>query len=434
MAPLTFAHVLLICACRPARPLARSLDRRAVLRAGAGFAAGAATSHPAWPAAAVPTLDGYEPLSAETAASAGRAYFPPLTPPLFSRATYRYELGRDAWALEQLLTFANVSATVRTVVVRMADGGLWVDGPQWPTGEYMRLLDELGPVRHVVLPCVALEHKAPMKAFCKKYPGASVWVAPGQYGPFGSCGLDIASAKMGYRVDGVLPIGDPADSTAPKPPWADEFDYRTLYVSLPENAGPVSETAFLHKPTRTLVTTDAVVWVPDAPPPIFRTYFSDADLASPDFWPKTVLQAVFLPLRQAEGERRNLGAALGAEADARWPGYAAVRGRVLRAPILRAFADARAPDEVRSWVRSIASMGKFDRILTAHFASPIRAAPADFAGAFGYLDGVQADIACEDWSLLDGLNGVIEQNKLGAPVVYDFKKGCRPISSASITS
>ena len=106
-------------------------------------------------------------------------------------------------------------------------------------------------------------------------------------------------------------------------------------------------------------------------------------------------------------------------------------GRVLRAPILRAFADARAPDEVRSWVRSIASMGKFDRILTAHFASPIRAAPADFAGAFGYLDGVQADIACEDWSLLDGLNGVIEQNKLGAPVVYEFKKGCRPISSSA---
>ena len=46
-----------------------------------------------------------------------------------------------------------------------------------------------------------------MKAFARKYPRASVWVTPGQYGPFGTCGLTAASAKLGYRVDGVLPIG-----------------------------------------------------------------------------------------------------------------------------------------------------------------------------------------------------------------------------------
>src|SRR6056297_479711 len=59
------------------------------------------------PASAKPVLDGYNPAAAETAASAGRQYFPPLTPPVMQRATYRYELGRNAWALEQLLTFAN---------------------------------------------------------------------------------------------------------------------------------------------------------------------------------------------------------------------------------------------------------------------------------------------------------------------------------------
>lgn len=216
------------------------------------------------PASARPALDGYDPAAAVTAASAGRQYFPPLTPPVMSRATYRYELGRNAWALEQLLTFANVSATVRTVVVRLKDGGLWVDGPQYPTGEFCQLLDELGPVRHVVLPCSALEHKAPMKPFVRRYPLASVWVSPGQYGPFGSCGLDAASARMGYRVDGVFPVGGPTASS-PLPPWADELDFRTLYVDLDENAGPVSETAFLHRDSRTLITTDSVVFVPDAP-------------------------------------------------------------------------------------------------------------------------------------------------------------------------
>ena len=70
----------------------------------------------------------------------------------------------------------------------------------------------------------------------------------------GECGLDVASAKMGYRVDGIFPIGAPKASD-PAPPWADEFDYRTLYVDLPENAGPVAETAFFHRPTATLVTT-----------------------------------------------------------------------------------------------------------------------------------------------------------------------------------
>ena len=220
-----------------------------------------------------------------------------------------------------------------------------------------------------------------------------------------------------YKVDGVFPVGAPGASD-PAPPWAKEFDYRTLYVSLPENAGPVSEVIFLHKPTRTLITTDAVVYVPPSPPPIFGTYFDQPTVSSPGFWPKSVLQAVFLPLRQGSGPEE-------------WPGYGAVQGRLLRAPILRAFADARAPGAVRSWVDDVAKMGEFDRILTGHFASPIKASPIDFRAAFAYLDGPAADppIVCEDWSLLDSLNEVIATNKLGAPVQegFDFKAGCRSV-------
>ena len=118
---------------------------------------------------------------------AGRSYFPALTPPFKNRATYRYDLGRNSWALEQLLTFANVTATIRCNVIRLKKtGGLWVHSPQWPTGEFCSLLDGIGgPIEHVVLPCNAFEHKAPMKAFIEKYPNAKVWIAPGQYGPLG---------------------------------------------------------------------------------------------------------------------------------------------------------------------------------------------------------------------------------------------------------
>ena len=142
-----------------------------------------------------------------TDASAGRFYFPTLVPPLFQRATYRYTLGRNAWALEQLLNFQNVTATIRTTVLLLDSGGLWVHSPQWPTGEYCQLLNDIGhPVKHVVLPCNALEHKAPMKAFLSKYPDATVWISPGQYGPFGECGFDLNDCSMGYRVDGVFPV------------------------------------------------------------------------------------------------------------------------------------------------------------------------------------------------------------------------------------
>eukprot|EP00797_Seminavis_robusta_P023151 Sro377_g129950.1 n/a (338) ;mRNA; r:11311-12416 len=328
-----------------------------------------------------------------TAADQGRFYFPTLTPPFAKRATYQYTLGRNAWALEQLLTFANVSATIRCNVVQLeSTGGLWVHSPHWPTGEFCYLLDQLqGDVEHIVLPCNALEHKAPMKAFIQKYPKAQVWISPGQrqHGP---------TTKLGQ-----------------------EFDMATLYVDIPENAGPVSEVAFCHKPTKTLVATDAVVYIPTEAPNIFTTYFdTDTVRDDPTFWPKTVLQAVFLPLRTND--------------DNNYPGFGAIENRLVRAPILRAFADARAPNAVKDWVAKIATQFDFDRIITSHFASPIAATPQDFASCFSYLTPITGNsnsndklppIACQDWELLEGLNQVIAENKLGAPATFDYKKDCQ---------
>jgi hypothetical protein len=331
-------------------------------------------------------------------------------------------LGRDAWALEQLLTFANVTATIRTNVIRLKSGGLWVHSPLYPTGEFCALLDELGPVEHVVLPCNAFEHKAAVAPFCKKYPQASVWVSPGQYNPLGKCGLSLLDepCNMGVKVDGIFSLDAASnDNNRGGPPWADEFDYATLYVNLPENAGPVSEVAFLHKPTSTLIATDAVVYIPNgpAPPDIFATYFDPETLQEdPTFWPKTVLQSVFLPLR-LDTDNGN------------YPGFDAIKERVLRAPILRGLNDARAPEQARQFVSTI-SQWKFDRILTSHFASPIAASPRDVRNAFSYLyedDAMSKDlppISCRDWDLLQGLNAAIADNKLGAPATFDYRRGC----------
>lgn len=413
--------------------------------------------------AATSLLSNYHPEDYKTLPSYGRTVFPPpFLPPLTNRATYRYSLGRNAWALEQLLAFQNVTATIRTNVIRTEGGGLWVSGPLWPTGEYRALLDELGPVAHVVLPTNALEHKAAMGQFLRAYPEADVWISPGQYGPFGACGVvdeDMdegqveeavrkAGKTMGYRVDGILPVrgrGSPPGTREGKPtnmfpPWADSFDTEVLCVDLPGNAGPVSECAFLHKSSKTLVVTDAVICVPsvstagtagakDSAPrfplqPIFSSYYDQATLSDPTFWPRTVLQAVFLPLRAEPGPT---GTAV-------YPGYEALAGRLVRAPILRAFGDARAPESIRNWVDRVSALAAFDRVLTAHFASPIDAGPDLFRRAYAHLDpGMGADelsaslppIECQDWSTLNSLNDFIEDNKLGAPVVLDFKRGCK---------
>lgn len=412
--------------------------------------------------------DEYFTNAAVTDPEAGRSYFPALTPPFSNRATYRYDLGRNAWALEQLLTFANVTATIRCNVVRLeSTGGLWVHSPQWPTGEFCSLLDSIGgAVEHVILPCNAFEHKAPMKAFLEKYPTARVWIAPGQYGPLGkqankqttkhdivillpriltllhsfflvfcfvvpiqgSCGTTLSGDKprMGYKVDGIL-----GDQKSPPPPWVDEFDIATLYIDLPRNAGPVSEVAFCHRPSKTLITTDAVVYVPNQASGIISTYFDQDTMKDTNFWPKSVLQAVFLPLR-AEETTNGSGSVY-------YPGYEAIVDRLARAPILRAVVDARAPNAVKDWILeqtttttadAATKKWDYDRVITSHFASPIRATPADVRASFDYL--FQEDlsgsnlppIACRDWELLDSINKFIAEYNAGEPAVFDFQRGC----------
>ena len=137
---------------------------------------------------------------------AGRAFGEAILPPVpFGRATYRYDLGRGAYAFEQLLRFQNVSATVRMNVQRLRNGKLWVVAPVAPTGECLSLLKDIGEVEHLVLPVTALEHKAFFGPFQRQFPAASVWAAPGQYGPFGSLGFEPATSTLPFRVDGVLP-------------------------------------------------------------------------------------------------------------------------------------------------------------------------------------------------------------------------------------
>ena len=76
------------------------------------------------------------------------------------RITTRTELVKGRmWGLEQTQGVLNVLVNVRMTVVKLADGGLLCWCPVAPTRECVRLVEELGEVKYVVLPTTALEHK-----------------------------------------------------------------------------------------------------------------------------------------------------------------------------------------------------------------------------------------------------------------------------------
>ena len=91
------------------------------------------------------------------------------------------------WTHDQIQGVVNVNVPVRQTVVKLskeAGGGLWVYNPVAPTPQLLSMMKNLeaqhGPVRHMVLGTVALEHKATFGAFARQFPKATVWIQPGE--------------------------------------------------------------------------------------------------------------------------------------------------------------------------------------------------------------------------------------------------------------
>lgn len=129
-------------------------------------------------------------LAADTSLTSSRRYAPllsgPFDVPSAARATVREELvaGR-VWTFDQVQGVIYVHVPVRMTVVKLDGGGLFVYAPVAPTIECLRLLSEVeavhGPVRHILLPTLALEHKSFAGAFANARPKAQLWVAGAQY-------------------------------------------------------------------------------------------------------------------------------------------------------------------------------------------------------------------------------------------------------------
>eukprot|EP00953_Heterococcus_sp_UTEX-ZZ885_P028529 15210-Heterococcus_DN1.PRE.1 len=117
-----------------------------------------------------------------------------------------------------------------------------------------------GPVLHVVLPTLAIEHKGP---FSRQFPQSQAWVMPGQY----SYPINLPTQWLGFGSKPIKLLPESAVGA----PW--EKEVRTVPRNIPKSLdhallgpllsrdgiGAYGEATFLYKPTGTLLVTDVVI-------------------------------------------------------------------------------------------------------------------------------------------------------------------------------
>jgi len=338
------------------------------------------------------------------------------------RKTLQTEVVRErVWTHDQIQGIVNVNVPVRQTVIRLREGGLWVHNPVAPSGECIRQMRQLeakyGPVKHIVLGTLGLEHKALAGPFSKSFPEATVWVQPGQW----SFPLPLPLSTFGFPVNSERLRVLPPSGSSDEPSWATsgEIEYETLGPLRFKAVGAFGETAFFHRDTKTLIVTDSVVEVRDDPPAIIeedprallfhaRNDIGDEVANTPEtrqrgwrriclfgltFFPSGIDVTLKSCLADLSRRPRTMEVLSGDVPLGlypwRWarderPSFEALRGGLLCAPILQELILNRFPEETLQWATRVAKW-KFTRIIPCHFSNDIRASPAQWLAAFEFL-------------------------------------------------
>lgn len=209
----------------------------------------------------------------------GRTYvnfagFPFPLGPFFQRQTVETELVKDrVYSFEQTLDLSGIQANQRCTVFRMRDNHLLVYDPIAPTDEFIKQLEALNSdgVSHILLGATQYEHKVFVGPFARKFPNAKVWTVPDQWAfpidiPPTFLGIDVEGSGGGFLVD----TASGAANYARAPDLTSEFEVKLLRP--PSRLGfgyAANEAALLHKDTKTLALTDALVNVPGTPQPVY---------------------------------------------------------------------------------------------------------------------------------------------------------------------
>ncbi|MFN6219068.1 MAG: DUF4336 domain-containing protein [Aphanizomenon sp.] len=344
--------------------------------------------------------------------------FWPVVPiyPYGERRTICKEVIKDTiWIFDQLQGIFYVVVPIRMTVVKLEKGGLLVYAPVAPTGECIRLLNELiskhGNIKYIILPTISgIEHKVFVGPFARRFPTAQVFVAPGQW----SFPINLPLSWLGLpgKRTRILP------ENSQEAPFAEDFDYAIL-GPIDLGLGKFAEVAFFHKRSHTVLITDTIVSVPAEPPAIvqldpypllyhakdqafdmitdtpanrlkgwqrvtlFALYFSPSVLEVPTWsqvWrdakkaPERSRKAYFgfFPFQWRENWQDSFDILRG-------------NGRIFVAPILQSLILNRAPQETINWADKVAKWD-FQWIIPCHFDAPIKAESQQFRQAFGFLE------------------------------------------------
>lgn len=336
--------------------------------------------------------------------------------PYSKRRTLRQEVVKDTiWTFEQLQGIFYVVVPIRMTVIKLEAGGLLVYAPVAPTGECIYLMQELveqhGDVKYIILPTISgLEHKTFVGPFARKFPQATVFVAPNQW----SFPVNLPLNWLGFPAKRTQIL--PPDSS--QTPFAAEFDYAIL-GDIDLRLGRFEEVAFLHKRSQTLLVADTVVSIPAQPPKIieqdlypllfhardsarepitdtlgnrlrgwkriclFAMYFRSSVLEVPS-WRKTFVDAWRSPDKSSQA----YWGLYPFQWQINWEEcFESLRGggRLLVAPILQTLILNRAPEETLRWADAI-SRWQFTRLIACHFDSPLNTTPQEFRQAFAFLE------------------------------------------------
>ena len=184
--------------------------------------------------------------------------------PYSKRRTIMKEIADGVFTFDQLIGIYYVHVPIRMTVCAV-DGGLFVYAPVAPTKECLalmqRLIDKHGPVKTIVLPSVAVEHKVNAGPFARTFPDANFYVVDRQY----AFPLNLPSITLGLPSwTKPLPASSSQSDTNM---WNGQLEHEVLTVK-PGIGSEFQEAAFYHKASNTLLLCDSLVAVNDEPPAI----------------------------------------------------------------------------------------------------------------------------------------------------------------------
>jgi hypothetical protein len=144
----------------------------------------------------------------------------------------------DIWVVDSgPLRALGLSIPIRMSVVKLQSGDVWLHSPTRYVQSLRQEIERIGRIGHLVAPSVA--HWKFIEEWQQRCPNAVSWAAPGL-----SSRRPVTKSNVIFHAE-----------LQPQPPdlWKSDLDQLIIRGGL-----GISEVAFLHKPTRTLILTDLI--------------------------------------------------------------------------------------------------------------------------------------------------------------------------------